>query len=124
MKDRFKVVADNTAASDTSSDSRPIGTILREMISHLGELVRAEVQLVTLEVRQDIAAKKSAAVSIVVANALLLYGGAFLLLGLVYALSTVWPPWLASVVVGAGMSIIGIVVLARGVRKIKSPSPK
>lgn len=94
------------------------------MISHLGELVRAEVQLVSLEVRQDIAAKKSAVVSIVVANAFLLYGGAFLLLGLVYALSTVWPLWLASVVVGAGLSILGTVVLARGIRKIKSPRPK
>jgi hypothetical protein len=124
MKDRFKVVADNTAARDTSTDSRPVVIILREMISHLGELVRAEVQLVSLEVRQDIAAKKSAAVSIVVANVLLLYGGAFLLLGLVYALSTVWPTWLAAVVVGAGVGIIGIVVLARGVRQIKSPRSK
>src|SRR6476660_4917808 len=124
MKDRFKVVADNTAARDTSSDNRPVVSILREMISHLGELVRAEVQLVSLEVRQDIAAKKSAVVSIVVANAFLLYGGAFLLLGLVYAPSTVWPLWLASVVVGAGLSILGTVVLARGIRKIKSPMPK
>jgi hypothetical protein len=124
MKDRFKVVADNTAAKDTASNGRPVVTILREMISHLGELVRAEVQLVSLEVRQDIAAKKSAAVSIVVANVLLLYGGAFLLLGVVYALSTVWPAWLAAIVVGAAVGIIGITVLARGVHKIKSPKPK
>jgi uncharacterized membrane protein YqjE len=124
MNDRFKVVADNTAAGDTSSNSRPVVTILREMISHLGEIVRAEVQLVSLEVRQDIAARKSAAVSIVVANVFLLYGGAFLLLGLVYALSTVWPAWLAAIVVGAAVGIIGVAVLARGVQKIKSPRPK
>jgi Putative Actinobacterial Holin-X, holin superfamily III len=109
MSDRFKVVADNTAAKDTSPNNRPAVTILREMISHLGDLVRAEVKLVSLEVRQDIAAKKSAAVSIVVANGLLLYGGAFLL---------------AAIVVGAALGIIGIAVLAMGVQKIKSPRPK
>jgi hypothetical protein len=54
----------------------------------------------------------------------LLYGGAFLLLGVVYALSTVWPAWLAAIVVGAAVGIIGITVLARGVHKIKSPKPK
>src|SRR5262245_53077130 len=114
MSDRFKVVADNTAGRDISSTSRPVVTIISEMIGHLGKLVRAEVQLVSLEVRQDIAARKSAAISIVVANVLLLYGGAFLLLGLVYALSTVLPAWLAAIVVGAVLGIIGVAVLASG----------
>lgn len=124
MNERFRVVSDNTSTKEAATDGRPVTAILREMISHLGEIVRAEVQLVSLEVRQDIAAKKSAAVSIVVANVLVLYGGAFLLLGLVYALSTIWPPWLAAVVVGTAVSIVGIAVLAKGVQRIKSPRPK
>lgn len=121
MSDRFKVVADNT---DTPQNGRPVAAILREMISHLGDLVRAEVRLVSLEARQEIAAKKSAAISIVVANVLVLYGVAFLLLGLVYALSMIWPPWLAAVVVGLVLGIVGIVLLAAGIQKIKSPRPK
>lgn len=124
MTERFKVVSTSAATKDTPANGRPIVTILKEMISHLGEIVRAEVQLVSLEVRQDIASRKSAAISIVLANVLILYGGAFLLLGLVYALSTAWPPWVSAMVVGATVGIIGVVVLATGVQKIKSPRPK
>jgi hypothetical protein len=52
---------------------------------------------------------------------LILYGGVFIFLGLVYALSTVWPAWLAAMAVGGVVAVGGGVLLALGVKKIKNP---
>jgi hypothetical protein len=108
-------------AEEMPANGRPIVAIFREMISHVSEIVRSEILLVTLEVREEIAERKTAVISIIVAGMFILYGGAFLFLGLLYALSTVLSAWLAAVTVGAALAIIGTVVLANGIKKLKSP---
>jgi uncharacterized membrane protein YqjE len=118
---RLKFGSDTATVEDPPANGRPLVAIFRDMVSHVSEIVRAEILLVTLEFREEIAERKNAAISIAVANVLILYGGAFLLLGLVYALSTIWPSWLSAVAVGAVVSIIGCVVLATGIKKIKNP---
>ena len=122
MKERISSPGPRTATvEDPPANGRPIVAIFREMISHVSEIVRSEILLVSLEVREEIADRKRAAISIAVANMLIFYGGAFLLLGLVYALSTVWPAWLSALSVGAALAIAGSVILANGIKKLKSP---
>ena len=122
MKERIASPGPRTATvEDPPANGRPIVAIFREMISHVAEIVRSEILLVSLEVREEIAERKRAAISIAVANVFILYGGAFLFLGLIYALSTVLPAWLAAVTVGAALAIIGTVVLANGIKKLKNP---
>jgi len=122
MKERIASPGLRTATvEDPAANGRPIVAIFREMISHVSEIVRSEILLVSLEVREEIAERKRAAISIAVANMLIFYGGAFLLLGLVYALSTVWPAWLSAVSVGAALAIVGSVILANGIKKLKNP---
>jgi hypothetical protein len=91
------------------------------MAGHLGEIVRSEILLLTLNFRKSVAARKRAALTIVLGNVLILYGGVFIFLGLVYALSTVWPAWLAAMAVGGVVAVGGGVLLALGVKKIKNP---
>lgn len=122
MKERIASPGPRMATiEDPPANGRPIVAIFREMISHVSEIVRSEILLVSLEVRGEIAERKRAAISIAVANLLIFYGGAFLLLGLVYALSTVWPAWLSAVAVGATLAIAGSVILSNGIRKLKNP---
>jgi hypothetical protein len=122
MKERNASPGPRTATvEDPPANGRPIVAIFREMISHVSEIVRSEILLVSLEVREEIANRKKAAISIAVANMLIFYGGAFLLLGLVYALSTVWPAWLSAVSVGAALAIVGSAILANGIKKLKNP---
>jgi hypothetical protein len=122
MKERIASPGPRTATvEDPPANGRPIVAIFREMISHVSEIVRSEILLVSLEVREEIANRKKAAISIAVANMLIFYGGAFLLLGLVYALSTVWPAWLSAVSVGAALAIVGSAILANGIKKLKNP---
>lgn len=122
MKERIASPGPRMATvEDPPANGRPIVAIFREMISHVSEIVRAEILLASLEIREEIAERKRAAISIAVANILIFYGGAFLLLGLVYALSTVWPAWLSAVSVGAVLAIVGSVTLASGIKKLKNP---
>jgi hypothetical protein len=102
-------------------NERPIGEILKEMFSRITEIIRSEIRLVTLEARQEVVSLKTAMISIVVGGILAVYGGAFLLLGLVYALSTVWPPWLSAIAVGGGVAIMGGIVVGVAVGKFKRP---
>jgi uncharacterized membrane protein YqjE len=113
--------SDRLTVEDPPTNGRPIGAIFRDMVGHISEIVRSEILLVQIEVREEIAERKNAAISIAVANMLLLYGGAFLLLALVYALSTIWPAWLSALTVGAALAIIGGLLLANGIKKLKNP---
>ena len=104
---------------DPPSNGRPLGEIFRDIVNHIAEIVRAEIRLASLDFRQEIVDMKTAALCIAVAALLIGYGLVFLLLSLVYALSTVWSPWLAALVVGASVAIFGSVVLGIGVGKLK-----
>jgi uncharacterized membrane protein YqjE len=110
-----------TYIDDPPSNGRPLGEIFRDIIGHMAEIVRAEIRLASYEFRQDIVDLKTAAICLAVAAILIGYGVVFLLLSLVYALSTVWAPWLSALVVGAGVAIIGSVVLKVGIGKLKRP---
>jgi uncharacterized membrane protein YqjE len=109
---------------DPPQNGRPLGEIFRDIVAHLAEIVRAEIRLASLEFRQEIIDLRTAALCIAVAAVLIGYGLVFLLLSLVYALSTVWAPWLSALVVGAGVAIIGSVILKVGVGKLKKPKSK
>jgi uncharacterized membrane protein YqjE len=106
------------------SNGRPLGEIFRDIVGHIAEIVRAEIRLASLDFRQEIVELRTAALCITVAALLIGYGVVFLLLGLVYALSTVWAPWLSALAVGAGVAIIGSVILGIGVAKLKRPKSK
>jgi uncharacterized membrane protein YqjE len=110
-----------TYVGNPPSNGRPLGEIFRDIVGHIAEIVRAEIRLASLEFRQDMLDLKTAALCIAVAAVLIVYGVVFLLLSLVYALSTIWAPWLAALVVGAGVAIIGSVILGVGIGKLKRP---
>jgi uncharacterized membrane protein YqjE len=113
-----------TYADDPPSNGRPLGDIFRDIVNHIAEIVRAEIKLATLEVREELASLKIAAICIVVGAMLAAYGGGFLLLSAVHALSTIWPSWLAALVVGLGVAMIGGIVVRAGVTRLQRPRLK
>ena len=100
---------------------RPLAEILQEMLRHISEILHSEIRLGFITVREEVTERKTALVSLVVAHLLLAYSGAFVLLGLVYALSTVVPAWAAALIVGAVLGIIGFAVMKASVRKLVNP---
>jgi len=120
MKEARAIGSDRVTV-DPPSNGRPIVAIFKEMVGHISEIVRSEILLVSLEFREEFAERKNAVISVAVASMLLLYGGAFLLLAIVYGLSTVWPAWLSALTVGVALALIGGLLLSSGVKKLKNP---
>ena|SRR5215471_12316789 len=109
---------------DPPPNGRPLVEIFRDIVGHVAEIVRAEIRLASLEFRQEIIDLRTAALCIAIAAVMIGYGLVFLLLSLVYALSTFWAPWVSALVVGAGVAIIGSVILSVGLGKLKKPKLK
>lgn len=119
MNERNAAMIDNPAVRDPPPNGRPIRDIFQEMVKHISEIVHSEVTLISVEMEQKATQLKTPVITIAVGNVLIIYGGIFLLLSAVYALSMAWPAWLSALVVGAGIGIAGILVLATGIGKIK-----
>jgi len=98
---------------------RPMSRIIEDILSHLAEIIRSELRLVQTELRQDLREASSVGIYVAIAGVLGLYALGFLLLGGVYALSFVFPMWLAAASVGFGLGVIALVLVGIGWSKMK-----
>ena len=107
------------SVGDRSSSGRSIAQILQEIVSHISEIIRSEIRLATTEIKQDLGERAKAATYVIIAGVLILYGGGFALLGVVYAMATIWPAWLSAIAVGAVTGVVGAVLFFIGRGKMK-----
>jgi hypothetical protein len=93
--------------------------LLRRLVDDVGMLFAQEVALLKAETSRAIGDLKTATVSIAMGGAVAFMGAFFLLLAAVYGLSNVVDPWLAALIVGGVVTLIGVVMLATGSRKLE-----
>ena len=105
----------NTEARDY--DSTP--GLLRRLMNDVGMLFAQEVALLKAETSRSIGEMKAATVSIAMGGAVLFLGLIFLSLAAVYALSNVVAPWLAALIVGGGITLVGVIMLVAGRSKLQ-----
>lgn len=121
--------------STTSSDWRareralPRGTgarelestpgLVRRLVDDVSTLFMQEVALLKAELTESIQHTKAATLSVAMGGAVLFVGVIFLLLAAVYALSNVVDPWLAALIVGGTVAIIGLVMLVTGSKNLE-----
>ena len=108
----------------SSNQDRPLSRILQEMLGHLTELIRSEIQLARTEVRADIAQVARAGVFVAIGAVFGLYALGFALLGAVYALATRVTPWLSASLVAVGAAVIAGIFLYVGRTKMKQADLK
>ena len=101
------------------SDSRSIAQILHEIVNRAGEIMRSELRLAAMELKQDAAERAKAAALIGVAAALMTLCVGFILLGAVYALALTLPAWLSAILVGAAAGLVGGILLYVGQARMK-----
>jgi hypothetical protein len=94
-------------------------SLLRRLVDDIGTLFAQEISLLKAETTRAVGDMKAATVSIAMGGAVAFLGLIFLLLAAVYGLSNVVEPWLASLIVGGVVTLIGIVMLATGRRKLE-----
>lgn len=102
------------------ADSTP--SLFRRLIGDAGTLFAQELALLKAETTQSIGDLKAATVSMAMGGAVTFLGIFFLLLAAVYGLSNVVDPWLAALIVGGVVTLIGVIMLATGRRKLEPAS--
>ncbi len=98
-----------------------IGSLIRGILMDLRTLVREEIALARVELREQAGRARAAAVSFGIAAAALLFGGGFLLVALATAIADLltWPVWAGFLVVAVLLSLLGLVTLASGRRQLQ-----
>jgi uncharacterized membrane protein YqjE len=86
---------------------RSIGAVLSDIVGDLQHIIRAEVRLAKSEIREEVGKAKRGAIFIAAGGVVLTIAFGLMLLAAVYALATVWPPWMAALAVGGATALIG-----------------
>jgi uncharacterized membrane protein YqjE len=97
-----------------------IGGLIRGILNDLRTLIREEIALARVEIREQAGRARAAAMSFGIAVAALAFGGIFLLvaiaLGIAYLLN--WPAWGGFLVMAALLSLIGFFTLSAGRKRL------
>ncbi len=102
---------------------RSTADILKDALGNVQELIRSEVRLAKAEMREEASKAAKAALQIAAGVVIALYGVGFLFAFVTWLLATAMSAWLASLIVGAVLVIIGSILAAAGRSKMKRVSP-
>jgi len=105
-----------------SLDAEPIPSLLRRLADEVSTLFAKELALLKSETTAAIGEVKVGLVSVATGGAVLFIGVLLLLLAAVYGLSEVMPPWQAALIVGGVITVIGMLMLMAGRKKLESDS--
>lgn len=98
--------------------------LFKELANEMTTLVRQEVELARAETSEKVSQATSGATALAVGGAIAFAGFLFLLLSAVYALAQVWQPWVAALVVGGVVAIIGLIAVGKGRSNLKAQNLK
>ena len=101
-----------------------VGGLLRQLTHEVPSLITKELALAKAEISESLRATKAGAASVATGGAVLLGGFIILLMSAVYGLSNVVAPWLAALIVGAVVVVIGLVMVSAGKKKFEASSFK
>jgi len=98
-----------------------IGGLLRGILMDVRTLIREEIELARVEIREQAGRARAAAVSFAVAAVALACGGVLLLIALATAIADLldWPVWSGFLIVAGALSLVGMVTLASGRRQLQ-----
>jgi len=105
------------------NDDRSVSDVLRDILGNLQDIVRSEVRLAKAEFKTEAGHAAKAAKPLIAGAVLSFYAGGLLLLGLVFGLSLVFPPWMAALSVGALVALLGAGLIGVGRTRLRSVNP-
>ena len=99
---------------------RSIPEILKDVLTNIQEIVRAEVRLAKAELGEELSRARSGGLLIAVGAVAAIFSALFLLLACVYVLGRVMPNWAAALMVAAAVGIAAAVTLGLGLKRFKT----
>jgi hypothetical protein len=99
-----------------------IGGLIRGILTDLRTLIREEIALARVEIREQAGKARAAAMSFGIAAAALLFGGTFLLIALATGIAELLdlPVWVGFLIVAVLLSAIGFVMLSSGRKQLQT----
>ncbi|MGH8178881.1 MAG: phage holin family protein [Steroidobacter sp.] len=107
------------AAPRGSLEQESASNLLSRLISDATALVRNEMALAKAEFHETTTTLKAGLGAIAVGGAVLLAGVLALIAAVILALAQVVEPWIAALIVGASLAIIGLVMLQAAKKKLE-----
>lgn len=104
-----------------------MGTVISDIVGDVQGIVRAEVRLAREEIKEELASARRGTMFLTGGALVLVLSVGLILLALVYALATVWPPWAAALTVAGLSGIVGAALLTAGrkaFRAVALPPPR
>jgi len=100
-----------------------IGEAFGNLLTDVGDLVRSEIQLARSEIAGDAAVIGRASGYLIAGGAIAYLGLAFVFVAAIFALELLVAPWLAALIVGVVVLVVGAVLALVGYRRIKALNP-
>ena len=99
-------------------DSDSPMSLVRRLVEELTTLLRQEISLASAEFSRSLSAARSGVGSVAAGGAVAFLGVLILLEAAVLALAERLRPWVAAVIVGVIVAIVGLIMLQAGKRKL------
>jgi len=99
---------------------RSIPEILKDVLTNIQDIVRAEVRLAKAELGEELSSARSAGLMIGVGAVAAIFSALFLLLACMYVLGRVMPNWAAALIVAAAVGVAAAVTLGIGLKRFKT----
>lgn len=100
-------------------DERTLPEVLQGAIGNIQEIIRSEFQLARAEIKTVIEKIRGPASMIGIGLGISLYAIGFILLAIVYKLSTLMEAWIAALLVGGVLALIAMITLVAATNKLK-----
>jgi uncharacterized membrane protein YqjE len=102
-----------------------IGGLIRGILNDLRTLIREEIALARVELREQAGRARLAAMSFGIAAAALAFGATFLLIAIAIGIADVlnWPVWSGFLIVAILLSIVGLFTLSSGRKQLRGFTP-
>jgi uncharacterized membrane protein YqjE len=99
-----------------------LGGLIRGILMDLRTLIREEIALARVEIREQVTRARTAAMSFGIALGALLFGGIFLLIAIAMGIADLlnWPAWTGFLIVAVLLVLIGVVTLSSGRKKLQT----
>ena len=112
------------ARGQTIAGERSAGDVLKDIVANLQEIIRSEVRLARVEIKEE-TGKMASASAVLAAGAVLgLYALFFIFLALVYVLTTFLSPAASALIVGVALAIVSGILVMAGRGRLRQVSPK
>lgn len=102
---------------------RSVPEVLQDIVGNLQEIIRSEFRLAKAELKEEASRASKPVVTFGVGLVFGFYGIGFLLLSLVYWLTTLMAVWLAALLTGAGLAIVAIALMSSSGKRLKRANP-